>query len=100
MSDWGESLAVMGVNDEASHLVGLVRNDMLAKECGEGQIGQSVLGRHLFLARLSGNASQLVAAPGWRGLGQERLEIAEHVTAISDRRDVHRGPRRLGGAAS
>src|SRR5260370_15902278 len=93
MRDWGESLAVMGVDDEASDLVGLVRNDRLAKKCGEGQIGERILRRDLFLAGLSRNAGQLVATARRRGLGEERLDIAERITAICDRGVVHRGPR-------
>src|SRR6266852_144749 len=96
MSDRGESLTVMGVDDEARHLVGLVRNDMLVKERSEGQIGESILRRDLFLACLSRNAGQLVATARRRGLGQECLDVAERITAISDHRAVHRGPRRGG----
>src|SRR5262249_22608658 len=91
-SDWGEGLAVVGVDDEACHLVGVVRNNMLVKECGEGQIGESILGSDLFLACLSRNAGQLVATARRRGLGEECPEVADHITATSDRCVVHRGP--------
>src|SRR5215475_12630466 len=96
MSDRGESLAVVGVNDEAGHLVSLVGNDMLVKECGKGQIGESILGGNLLLACHGGNTGELVAAATRRGLGQECLEIAERITAVSNRRAVHRSPRRIG----
>src|SRR5258708_3624711 len=93
MSDWGESLAVMGVDDEAGDLVGLVGNDRLVKKCVEGQIRESILRRDLFLAGFSRHAGQLVATARRRGLGEECPEIAERITAISDRGVVHRGPR-------
>src|SRR5882762_6728533 len=93
MSNRGEGLAVMGVDDEASDLVGLVGNDRLAKKCGEGQIRESILRRDLFLAGLGRNAGELVAAARRRGFGEERPEIAERITATSDRGVVHRGPR-------
>src|SRR5262249_19783937 len=85
MCNRGESPTVMGVDDEARGRVGLVRNDRLVKKCGEGQIRESILRRDLFLAGLSRNAGQLVAAARRRGLGEERPEIAERITAISDR---------------
>src|SRR5215472_1682039 len=94
MSDRGESLAVVGVNDEAGHLVGFVGNDMLGKECGKGQIGESILGGNLLLACHGGNTGQLIAAASRRGLGEECLEIAERITAVSNRRAVHRSPRK------
>src|SRR5262249_4865296 len=92
MCNRGESPTVMGVDDEACDLVRLVRNDRLVKKCGEGQIRESMLRRDLFLAGLSRNAGQLVAAARRRGLGEERPEIAERITAISDRRAVHDCP--------
>jgi hypothetical protein len=94
MRNRGESLAVMGVDDEARDLVGLVRNDRLVKECGEGQIRESILCGDLFLAGLGRDARQLVAAARRRSLGEERLEIAEGITAISDHGVVHSGPRK------
>src|SRR5260370_27909118 len=99
MRNRGESLAVIGVDDEASDLIGLVRNDRLAKERGEGQIRESILGRDLFLAGLGRNAGQLVATARRRGFGEERLEVAEDITAISDRRAGHGGPPKGGYAA-
>jgi hypothetical protein len=78
----------MRVNDETGYLIGLVRNDMLTEECGEGQIGERKLRGNLFLAGLGRNAGQLVAAAYWRGLGEELLQIAERITAMSDRRAV------------
>src|SRR5262249_57334915 len=95
MSDRGESLAVVGVKDEAGHLVGLVGNDMLVKECGKGQIGESILGGNLLLACHGGNTGQLVAAASRRGLGQECLEIAERITAGFKRCAVHPRPRKI-----
>jgi hypothetical protein len=66
---------------------------MLVKKRSEGQIGESVFGRDLFLAGLSRNAGKLVAAARRRGLGEECFEIAERITAVSSRRAVHDGPK-------
>ncbi len=59
MSDWRESRFVMGVNDETSDLIGLVRDNMFVKECYKWQVGKSILrGFTRILARFRRSAGQ------------------------------------------
>ena len=81
---------VVRVDDKARDLVGLVGNDVVVQEGRQRQIGEGILRRDSLFAGLGRDAGQLVAAAQRRGLGQQRLEITESVTANSDRRTVHR----------
>ena len=89
MRDGCEGGPVVGVDDEARDLIGLIGNDMFAKERGERQVGERKLRGDPFLAGLGRKPGQLVAAPQRRGFGQQVREIAERVTASSNRRAIH-----------
>jgi len=89
MRDRCKSPLVMGLDDETRHLVGLVRNDVFVQKCRQRQIGERIVRGDPLLAALRRNAGQLIAAAQRRGLAEQRLEIAEHVAALSDRRAIH-----------
>jgi hypothetical protein len=94
MGDGAERRAVVAVDDEARHLVGLVGNDGLFEEGRERHVGERVLRRHPLFARRRRDARELIAAARRRRLRQQRLEVAEDVAAARDRRAVHLYPRR------
>jgi hypothetical protein len=98
MRDRRKRHTVMRVDDQTRDFVGLVRNDVLLQKSGQRHIGERILRGDPFLAALRRNAGKLIAAAQRRGLAEQRLEIAEHVTALSDRRMIH-GDARMGRLA-
>jgi len=89
MRDLAERRAVVAVDDEARHLVGLVGNDGLREDACERHVGERVLRRHALFARRRGDAGELIAAARRRRFRQQRLEVGEDVAAARDGRAVH-----------
>jgi len=92
----------MPVDDETRHLVGLVGDHLLVQKCRQRQIGKRVVGGDPFLAALGRNPGELIAAALRRGLAEQRLELAKHIAALSNRCTIHKEARidRPRGAAS
>ena len=82
----------MRVHDEASHLVGFVRNDRLVEKSGERQIGEGELRRHALGSRRGRHARQRVSAAIGRSFGQQIGEIAKNEALPVDRSGVHVKP--------
>src|SRR5260370_28326864 len=89
MRDRRQGRLVVGIDDEARDLVGLVRNRRRVEEGGERQIGERILGGHAFLTRSRRDAGQHVAAAQRRGFGKQRHQIGKDITLAADRRAIH-----------
>ena len=79
MRDRFEGRAIMPVEDQTRDLVAFVRYDRIVEECRQRQIGERELGCDPLLARVCGEACELVAAPQRRRFRHQRLQIAEGI---------------------
>jgi hypothetical protein len=89
MRDQRQGGGIVGVDDEAGDLVGLVGNGGLFEKSGERQVGQRILGGDALLARLRRDAGQHVAAAQRGGLGEQRHQIGKDVALAADGRAIH-----------
>ena len=79
--DGGEGSGVVGVEDEAGNLIGLVGDERLVEEGGEREIGEGHLRGHAFDGGSSGNAGELVSGAGGGGFGEQ---VAQTLEVIDD----------------
>ena len=89
MRDRGERIAVMGIEDQPRHLVGLVRDERLLQKHREGQIGETQPRCHALLVALGSHPGKIVAGARRRGLGQQHLQVREGVGPHTDGLLVH-----------
>ena len=74
----------MAIDDQASDLVGLVRNDRLVEELLERHIGQrDPRGNHL-LGAFGSNTGKAITGARGTCLGKEIAEIVKNVGGITD----------------
>ncbi len=88
--DRREGGGIMGVDDEARHLVVLIGDDRLTEEMREWHVGERHLRCHPLLRGRGGNAGQAVARARRRRLGEQGFQIGEAVARPLDRDRVHR----------
>jgi hypothetical protein len=88
--DRREGAGIMGVDDEARHLVVLIRDDRLVKEMRERQVGKRYLRCHSFRGGRGGDAGEAIARARRRRFGQQGFQIGEGVPRPVDRDRMHR----------
>jgi hypothetical protein len=69
------------VEDEAGDFVGLVRDEGLVEEGGEGEIGEGHLRGDAFYGGAGGDAGEVVSGARGSGFGEE---VAQALEAIDD----------------
>jgi hypothetical protein len=85
VADRREGGGIVGIDDQARDLVGLVGHHGLVQEGGQRQVGQGHLRRHPFLGAAGGNAGQVVARARRGRLRQQLTQAGEGVGTAADK---------------
>ena len=82
--DRREGRCIMAVDDQPRDLVGLIRDDEIAEEHRQRQVGEAIACRHPRLGGRSGDPRQHIAGTQWRRRRQQPGEVGEAMPGAAE----------------
>ena len=89
VGDRREGRLVVGVDDEARDLVGLVGDHRLVEKAAQRQVGEGHLGGDVLRRARRGDAGEHVAGAGRSRLGEQVLQVGEDVGRAAAGAPIH-----------